>query len=137
MRGFKKSESLTRDAYASGKLIDSKHRSFVSQPKLIPGENTVPEPHWILYGSDATAARMKLFLRRNSKCEECGCVVTWDGELFFAGQLHHIRNKAWERCWCPVNLRLLCFHCHDGKHSDRRPRWGAGQDVRLMPGGEK
>lgn len=132
-RGFKRDISATREAYASGRLIDSKRRSFISQPKIIPGECETPQPHLILWGADKTAARMALFIRENSRCQKCGCVVEWGGEEQeswnpLVGQWMHPRDKAGQKCDCEANRLLACNNCHQGPgsahHKARTPRWG-------------
>ena len=140
MRGFKKSISDTDAAYASGKLTDSKRRSFVSQPKLTHGVE--PCSHLILYGADRTAARMALFRRQNSKCEVCAVLLVWGGEGHdgMAGEMMHLLDGLGQKCDCPQNISLRCNAHHQGpgtEHYKRRPRWGADQDVRLMPGETK
>lgn len=127
-RGFKRDISATDEAYAAGRLIDRKHRSFVSQPKAIPGECDEPKPHLILWGADATAQRMNLFRREKNRCQVCKLAVVWGGEdndVQFVGQWHHIRKRAGQRCDCLVNARLLCAACHSGEHAERKPRWTA------------
>lgn len=135
-RGFKRDLAATRDAYASGRLIDVKRRSFISEPKAIPGECDEPQPHLILYGADRTAQRMKLFQREGNRCETCKCVVAWggdddrefDAEFRVFGEWQHIRDKGWNKCDCLANARLSCHNCHQGpgsEHFKRRPRFGA------------
>ena len=124
VRGFKRAIAETEAAYASGKLIDARKRSFISQPKAIPGECEEPKPHLVLYGADATAARMKLYLSRKSRCERCKCVVVWSGdhgEDGYIGEWNHKRSKAGERCDCEENRELLCAPCHRREHADRSP----------------
>jgi len=124
-RGFQIDVPATEAAYKKGLLIDSKGRSFISKPKLIEGENDEPQPHMILAGPDATNVRMHVFRREKNKCQRCGLLVTWGSEDYMAGELHHIRHKPWNRCWCPGNLELVCRRCHRGEHSARAPRFGA------------
>lgn len=125
-RGFKKDIAATESAYKRGLLIDAKHRSFISQPKLIPGENDEPEPHMLLWGADKTAARMKLFQREKSRCQKCGRIVTWNSGPY-GGEWMHERDKPWNKCDCPANASLRCHEHHQGpgtEHYKRRPRFG-------------
>lgn len=132
-RGFKRDEPATEAAYKKGLLIDIKHRSFISQPKLIEGENEAPEAHLLLFGADKTKARMWLFQRENNRCQKCRCVVVWGSDEFgwseygMAGEWSHVRDKLWNKCDCPGNAMLLCHRCHQGvgsEHYKRRPRFG-------------
>jgi hypothetical protein len=134
-RGFRKDVSATEAAYASGKLIDAKRRSFVSQPKAIPGECDEPQPHLLLYGADKSLQRMKLFQREKSRCQTCQLVVVWGGNSEFgeyecdgmAGEWKHIRDKPWNKCDCLANAELSCYAHHQGpgsEHYKRRPRFG-------------
>lgn len=132
-RGFKRDEPATEAAYAKGLLIDAKHRSFISQAKLIEGENDEPEPHLLLFGADKTKARMWLFQRERNRCQKCRCVVVWGSDEFGwseygeVGEWSHIRDKPWNKCDCPKNMSLLCHRCHQGvgsEHYNRRPRFG-------------
>lgn len=130
-RGFQKDLAATRDAYARGLLIDVKRRSFISQPKAIPGECETPQPHLLLYGADKTAQRMKLFQRENNRCEVCNSVLSWGGEESygdpFVGEWMHLRDKPWNKCDCPINASLRCHEHHQGSgtaHYARRPRFG-------------
>ena len=86
-RGFKRDMPETEAAYASGRLIDAKRRSFISRPKFISGECSTPQPHLILYGADKTAQRMKLFQRENNRCQSCKCVVIWGGDEMIEGMV--------------------------------------------------
>jgi hypothetical protein len=129
-RGFKRDISATENAYARGWLIDVKKRSFISQPKLIEGENDEPEGHLILFGADKTKARMAIFQREKNRCQNCHLVVVWGSEDYdwasygTAGKWNHIRSKPWERCDCPGNAQLLCSACHRKVHAARAPRFG-------------
>lgn len=131
-RGFRKDIPATEKAYRTGLLIDIKKRSFISQPKAIPGECDEPKPHLLLYGADKTMARMRLFKREKSRCQACGNLVAWGGEdplaqPGYVGEWHHLRNKLWNRCDCLENAELFCGFCHQGpgsEHYKRRPRFG-------------
>ena len=129
-RGFQKDVPATDAAYASGKLIDAQRRSFISQPKAVPGECDTPEPHLLLAGADKTKARMALFQREHNRCQKCKCVVVWGSDEFgwseygMRGEWNHIRHKPWNKCDCDANAELLCPACHRRVHSDRSPRFG-------------
>jgi hypothetical protein len=132
-RGFKKDGPATADAYKRGLLIDVKRRSFISQAKLIEGENEVPEPHLLLAGADKSKARIALFQRERNRCQKCKCIVVWGSDEFGwseygeRGEMQHVRDKPWNKCDCPRNLVLSCHRCHQGQgseHYKRRPRFG-------------
>lgn len=132
MRGFKRDEPATEAAYKKGLLIDSKHRSFISQPKLIEGENDEPEPHLLLAGNDIRLARIALFVRERNRCQKCRRIVVWGSDEFGwseygeVGEWSHVRDKLWNKCDCPQNSLLLCHKCHQGpgsEHFKRRPQW--------------
>jgi hypothetical protein len=133
VRGFKKDGPATAEAYKKGLLIDVKRRSFISQAKLIDGENEVPEPHLLLFGADKSRARIALFQRENNRCQKCRCIVVWGSDEFGwseygeRGEMQHVRDKPWNKCDCPRNLVLSCHRCHQGQgseHYKRRPRFG-------------
>lgn len=132
-RGFKKDLQATAQAYEYGGLIDVKRRSFISQPKAIPGECADPRPHLLLFGADKSKARIALFLRERNRCQKCQCIVVWGSDDFgwseygIRGEWSHIRDKPWNKCDCEKNAMLLCNRCHQGpgsEHYKRRPRWG-------------
>lgn len=136
-RGFKRDEPATRAAYADGRLIDQQKRSFISQPKAIPGECEDPLPHLLLFGADKTKARMELFRRERSRCQGCGLVLVWGGEDSddgMVGEWKHIRDKGWNKCDCPANAELSCHNCHQGPgavHYQRRPQFGKREEVKV------
>lgn len=124
-RGFKVDKEATRLA-----CLDNT-KSFVSQPKAIPGECDEPRPHLILYGQDKRMMRSTIFQHNREKnhgttrCAECNRRV-WEegaaGRGILAGEWHHVRNKGGERCDCQENGEVRCRECHGREHP--KPQFG-------------
>lgn len=127
-RGFKRDEAATKLAYATGKLIDEKRRSFISWPKFIVDEcnEGVPKPHLVLYGKDKGTIRVEIFRRNReandgeNRCWKCHRLVFeelgWPDPL--GSSWHHVRHRDGERCDCPENGVVSCVigTCHKEEH---------------------
>ncbi len=104
-RGFRRD----REATLVAAFLDP--RSFVSLPTVACQPERGRIAHRILYGDDVGLVRKRVFAR-NKNCYFCGkpCKETDD--------MHHIRNKPSERCWCDENLAMAHkWTCHSLHHT--------------------
>jgi hypothetical protein len=131
-------EICTPSGRQPGDLLLTDKRSFISQPKAIPGDHNfaagetfAPKPHLILYGKDKGPIRAEIFRRNReanggvNRCWNCSKqvyeAVRYEEANYFLGEWDHIRNKPGERCDCCENGRVSCRACHSERHP--RPKF--------------
>lgn len=105
-----------------GKVI----RIFRSQKLAFAG---CEDPQAMYKDEAVGSVRRQVFDRQEEKCLACGKQVYWDGSIFQRAHLDEIISKGRGGEVSLANCQILCFNCHvgpDGKHSDRRPRFGEG-----------
>lgn len=66
--------------------------------------------------------RLLVYERDMGLCQEEGCGVwlPYDGPLGVRAELHHMKNRAGDRCDCGHNLEIRCARHHrgrEGKHA--------------------
>lgn len=82
-----------------------------------------------LVGKELTRLRLECFERDGYRCQECGRLVSWNGEermyfdylaTFPRGEMAHIRTKR-NNGDTLDNVRTLCPDCHRLEHNGGKP----------------
>jgi hypothetical protein len=119
VRGFKRCEAETREAYETGKFTDRKKRSFI-------GRRSDGTQHLLLAGEDKSRTRDEIFERDKGICTLCP-VPHYVGKIH--GEWDHVRHMPWERCDCPSNGRVACKRSHVNRHTVRKK-----EELPVCPG---